>query len=188
VLDRKYVPLQHVHILGTEVALLLYREFWEWIHTPQMEQRFGGFTHYCANLQTMTTCRQIFATLQDFTEELIAEICTRRDSHQKQLLGKACRYIADHFGREELSLQDVASHVNVSAGYLSAIFKKIGKTTFSDYLLETRMKFALNLMSREDYKAYEIAEKAGFSNPQYFSVCFKKYTGVSPSDYRSGRR
>jgi two-component system response regulator YesN len=186
VLNRKFVPLQQLHILGTEIALLLYREFWEWIHTPQMEERFGGFTHFCANLQIMTTSKEIFATIRDFTVELIAEICARRDSHQKQLLNKAFQYIESNYSQEELSLQNVADHVNVSSGHLSAVFKKVGNTLFSDYLLKTRMKMALNLMSREDCKSYEIAYKVGFSNPQYFSVCFKKYTGFSPSEYRSG--
>lgn len=188
VLNRKLVPLQQLHIIGTEIALLLYREFWEWIHTPQMEQRFGGFTHFCANLQIMTTSKEIFATIRDFTIELIAEICARRDSHQKQLLNKACQYVESSYGREDLSLQDVADHVKVSPGYMSAIFKKVGNTSFSEYLLKTRMNMALNLMSKEDCKAYEIAYKVGFSNPQYFSVCFKKFTGFSPSDYRSGKR
>ncbi|OXM86738.1 response regulator [Paenibacillus rigui] len=187
VLKRKRVPLQQVHILGTEIALLLYREFWEWIQTPQMEQRFGGFTHFCANLQTMTTSKQIFTTVRDFTVELISEICARRDSHQKQLMSKAYQYVETHFSREDLSLQDVANYVNVSPGYLSAMFKKIGNTTFSECLLKTRMEKALQLMSKDDCKAYEIAYQIGFSNPQYFSVCFKKYTGFSPSEYRSRR-
>jgi two-component system response regulator YesN len=187
VLARKFVPLQQLHILGTEIALLLYREFWEWIHTPQMDERFGGFTHFCANLQTMTTSKEIFATIRSFTIELIAEICARRDSRQKQLLHKAYQYMEACYSREDLSLQDVADHVNVSSGYLCAIFKKIGNTSFSEYLLKVRMEQALQLMSKEDCKSYEIAYKIGFSNPQYFSACFKKYTGFSPSEYRSRR-
>jgi two-component system response regulator YesN len=188
ILNRKLVPLQDIHILGTEVALLLYREFWEWIHTWKIEQKFGEFTHFCTNLQTLTTSKEIFATIQDFLMELIAEICSRRDSHQKQLLNKAYRYIEDNYNREELSLKEVADHVNVSTGYLSSIFKKVGGQVFSDFLLETRMKSALSLMSREDCKTYEVAYRVGFSNPQYFSVCFKKYTGFTPSDYRNGSR
>ena len=183
---RKFVPLQQLHILGTEIALLLYREIWEWIHTPQMEEHFGDFTHFCANLQTMTTSKAIFGTLREFRVELIAEICARRDSHQKQLLNKAFQYMESSYGQEELSLQDVADHVNVSSGYLSAIFKKIGNTSFSEYLLKTRMKMALSLMSKEDCKSYEIAYKVRIQQSPVFSVCFKKYTGFSPSDYRSG--
>ncbi|NOU93262.1 helix-turn-helix domain-containing protein [Paenibacillus sp. LMG 31456] len=186
--NRRFVPLQQLHILGTEIALLLYRELWEWIHTPQMEQRFGGFTHFCTNLQTMTTSKEISATIRDFTLELIVEICSRRDSQQKQLLNKVFQYIESNYVQEVLSLQDVADHVNVSTGYLSAVLKKVGNTSFSDYLLKTRMNKALNLMSREDFKSYEIACKIGFSNPKYFSVCFKKYTGLSPSEYRSAKK
>ncbi|MBA2938996.1 response regulator [Paenibacillus sp. CGMCC 1.16610] len=188
IVNRKIVPLQDIHILGTEIALLLYREFWEWIHTWKMELKFGGFTHFCTNLQTLTTSKEVFSTIQEFLLELLAEICSRRDSHQKQLLNKAHKYIEDNYNREELSLQEVADYVNVSAGHLSSIFKKVGNKVFSDYLLEVRMKSALSLMSREDCKSYEVAYRVGFSNPQYFSVCFKKYTGFTPTDYRNGSR
>ncbi|NOU96386.1 response regulator [Paenibacillus sp. LMG 31456] len=84
VADKKFVSLRHLHLLGTEIALLIYREFWEWIHTPQMKERFGEFNYFCQNIQVMRTFKEIFATIKEFISELITEICARRDSHQKQ--------------------------------------------------------------------------------------------------------
>lgn len=46
------------------------------------------------------------------------------------------------------------------------------------------MDAAQAMMAQGMLKVYEIAEKVGFSNPYYFSACFKKHTGVTPSEYR----
>ncbi|QNK58881.1 AraC family transcriptional regulator [Paenibacillus sp. PAMC21692] len=47
------------------------------------------------------------------------------------------------------------------------------------------MKSAMELLRITDLKTYEVADKVGYSNPQYFSQCFKKYTGFSPTDYKN---
>ncbi|MNC49167.1 HTH-type transcriptional regulator YesS [compost metagenome] len=50
------------------------------------------------------------------------------------------------------------------------------------------MEKAAELLKQTDYKSYEISEKVGYGNPQYFSVLFKKHYGMSPSDYRKSQR
>jgi two-component system response regulator YesN len=46
------------------------------------------------------------------------------------------------------------------------------------------MDLAVSLLGQTDLKAYEIAERIGIQDPHYFSICFKKYTGMSVNDYR----
>ncbi|MNL73885.1 Urease operon transcriptional activator [compost metagenome] len=61
---------------------------------------------------------------------------------------------------------------------------------FSEFLAETRMQAAMEWLAREDMRTYEVAERVGYGNPQYFSVSFKKHTGMTPSEFRqsvSGR-
>lgn len=43
----------------------------------------------------------------------------------------------------------------------------------------------MQILRRIDVKSYEVAEGVGYSNPQYFSTCFKKYTGYTPREYQS---
>ncbi|MOA64252.1 Bifunctional transcriptional activator/DNA repair enzyme AdaA [compost metagenome] len=78
----------------------------------------------------------------------------------------------------------MADEVHISPTYLSYIFKKEQNINFSDYLLETRMKVAMELLRMKDLKSYEVAELVGYSNAQYFRTCFKKYTGCSPSAFK----
>ena len=70
--------------------------------------------------------------------------------------------------------------------YLGKLFKKEVGKNFSHYVMEKRMELAKQLIfeGRND-KIYEVAEKVGYgSNSQYFSQVFKKYTGVSPVEYK----
>lgn len=103
---------------------------------------------------------------------------------EKTMITRICEYMEEHFTEEELSLTKISSVFYANANYLSRLFKeKLGKT-FSGYLLELRMEKAMELLQKTEYKGYEVAELVGIKDPHYFSVCFKKYTGVSVSDYK----
>jgi two-component system response regulator YesN len=61
--------------------------------------------------------------------------------------------------------------------------KELGKN-FVDYLNEIRIEKAKELLKDVQYKAYEIAEMVGIPDAHYFSKLFKKYVGVTPTEYR----
>ncbi len=46
------------------------------------------------------------------------------------------------------------------------------------------MKKAMELLGEGNIKTYEVCEQVGYSNPQYFGICFKKYTGFTPAEYK----
>ncbi|MNP57431.1 putative response regulatory protein [compost metagenome] len=72
----------------------------------------------------------------------------------------------------------------LNPSYLSRTFKKEVGTNFIEYLTTVRVERAISLLKEQDLKAFEIAKAVGISDSNYFSTCFKKYTGVSVSDYR----
>lgn len=83
---------------------------------------------------------------------------------------------------KEATLEDAAKLVYMNPYYLSRLFKcKTGKN-FSDYLMEVRMRKALELMKIPIYKLHEIGEMVGYKNPKNFTRAFKKYFGKSPSE------
>ena len=59
--------------------------------------------------------------------------------------------------------------------------------TFINYLTDYRMEQAVDLLLTKDEKTYIIAEKVGYSDPNYFSYVFKKQFGMSPSKYKAGK-
>jgi two-component system response regulator YesN len=74
----------------------------------------------------------------------------------------------------------------MNENYLSRLFQRETGERFSQYLMRVRMETAKQLIeSNPADKLYEISEKAGFGdNYHYFSLAFKKYTGLTPSEYK----
>lgn len=83
-----------------------------------------------------------------------------------------------------LSLTWLADELGYNANYLSGIIKKILGMTFRDYVSEKRIEHAKVLLLATSLKNYEIAEKIGFEDVNYFSLRFKQVTGVSPRQYK----
>ena len=63
------------------------------------------------------------------------------------------------------------------------LFKKYMNMTINDYVIELRMKHAAYLLRDTYMNVNEAADYLGFSSVSYFSRVFKKYYGVSPSEY-----
>lgn len=96
--------------------------------------------------------------------------------------------IEDHLNEEYFSLNWLANNVlYMNAGYLSKLFSKGVGETFSQYLMARRMEKAKEIINVSHMpKIYEIAEAVGMgNNPQYFSQLFKKYVGLTPSEYKN---
>lgn len=102
----------------------------------------------------------------------------------KALIIKAQQYVDKNYASSDLRIKEVAEEVGLSTNYFSTMFTRYSGDTFSNYLIDKRMKRAKQLMISTDMKIYEIAEKVGYGNASYFSAAFKKYAGISVSQYR----
>lgn len=103
------------------------------------------------------------------------------------LIKETLHIINNNISNESLSLRWIAGNIiYTNVDYLGKTFKKETGTNFSYYVMERRMEYAKQLLDMGNIdKIYEIAEKVGYgSNSQYFSQVFKKYTGISPIEYR----
>ena len=92
-------------------------------------------------------------------------------------------YIHQNYTMAGLSLNDLSEAIHLSPSHLCRLIKKYENTNFMVWLTKVRVKMAAELIRTTDMKVYEICEKVGYNNPQYFSVVFKKYMGCSPRDY-----
>lgn len=114
-------------------------------------------------------------------------VTNERQDTTKSFVTKAVEYVKDNFADKELSVDTVCSFLNVSAAYFSTVFKKETGKTFINYLTDYRMEQAVELLLSRDEKTYVIAEKVGYSDPNYFSYVFKKQFGMSPSKYKAAK-
>ncbi|WP_243662882.1 response regulator [Hydrogenispora ethanolica] len=107
------------------------------------------------------------------------------ESSQVAVFKKIVDYVYRNFNQKNLSLNQIAKEVHVSHTYICTLFKKYMRVNLSEYLMQTRVEKAKELIRNTDLKTYEVAEKVGYSNAQYFSVLFKKYTGYTPTEFRN---
>lgn len=86
---------------------------------------------------------------------------------------------------ENLTISDVAKEVYLTTTYVCLIFKQETGYTINDYLTKMRMEAATAMLKDPGRKLHDICYAIGYSEPSYFSKMFKKYTGLSPSEYRN---
>jgi two-component system, response regulator YesN len=102
---------------------------------------------------------------------------------EKQIL-RSIKYIGEHYA-DEITVTKVAEHINFSPTYFSRLFKKETGRSYVEYVTYVRLQRAIALIRHSDYTFEQIAEKLGFNTPNYFCSTFKKYAGLTPSEYKA---
>ena len=134
-------------------------------------------------------------TTVSYTKELIEKIfdvaLDFRDNNSKQkyanLLSAAETYIRENYNSEDISLNLVAQVTNVSPSYFSSIFSQEKGITFIEYLTNVRIEKAKELLRSTTLRSSEISQAVGYKDSHYFSYLFKKETGFTPREYRTGK-
>lgn len=92
-------------------------------------------------------------------------------------------YIKKHYHRD-LSLADLAAFLHQHPNYVSRRFRQTFGCTFSEYLLSERMRLAQSLLRETDLSIRQIAERTGYTDPDYFAKLFRRSVGSTPSVFR----
>lgn len=123
----------------------------------------------------------------DFLKMAGVSVTEKIDKYNRKKINikvtKAIEYINDHF-RENISLSDISEIIGASTYYTSRIFKEETGKNIVEYLNETRVEKAKELLADLQFKIYEVADFVGIEDPHYFSKLFKKYVGCSAKEYR----
>ena len=85
----------------------------------------------------------------------------------------------------DLSLSALADMQNISPGYLSTLFKKEVGQTLTDYVNSRRVEHAAAMLRSGTLQVQTVAQYCGIPDVNYFSKLFKRYTGVSPKEFRA---
>lgn len=109
---------------------------------------------------------------------------TIRETHQvNSIAGKIRQYCQEHFA-EKISNREIADAVYLTPDYANRVFKDAYGLSIKDYLTDLRMQKAQQLLRDEANTISEVAAQVGFDNFSYFSTQFKKYTGLTPNEWK----
>lgn len=120
----------------------------------------------------------------DFLREAAVYLAELRNEQSKGGIERIKKYIEANY-TENISLKSIAGKFYMNSVYLGQLFRKTYGIYFNDFLLQIRIGEAKKLLRQTDFRIYEIAEKVGFQNADYFVTQFEKLEKVTPTDYRN---
>lgn len=124
-----------------------------------------------------------FSYLKNLSLCIFDLISNEEEDKNRQLVAKLKNYIDEHLA-QSLSLNTLSGRFNYNESYLSRLFRQTTGTTLSEYICQARIARAKELLVSTDTAIQEISSLSGFDTSQYFSLVFKKNTGMSPSEFR----
>ena len=111
------------------------------------------------------------------------QAATQRQNAVKSIADYLRDYINNHPG-DDLSAAALADLTGYSSGYLSRVFRQEFGVSIHDYVLESRMTLARELLLRTHLRVYEIARNVGYDDSNYFIKVFRGFTGMTPQEYK----
>lgn len=105
------------------------------------------------------------------------------DSDQ-EMMAKLLKFIESRISDESLKIEELAESVNMGRTVFYGKIKALVGMSPSDFVRKLRMQRAKELIVKSKMNFSQIAYNVGFSDPKYFTKCFKKETGMTPSEYR----
>lgn len=139
--------------------------------------------------QTDTICniyrQRNIASLKQITLEYLDFVFNylNHTDGQVGIVTQIKKYLNDHY-KEKISLQDISDDLHIATSHMCAVFKKKTGKTIIDYLSQIRIYKAMDLLKKNNILVSDICYEVGYTDPGYFSKAFKKYIGISPSEYR----
>jgi len=124
-------------------------------------------------------------------EEVLSDNDMQNDNQQENTINntienKLNRWINDKdFLQSGVTISDVAHQLGTNRQYLSEHINSTKDKTFRQWINELRIEYAKNLIDdNQEINLFHIAEQAGYTDSKYFSTCFKKMTGMTPTEYK----
>lgn len=93
------------------------------------------------------------------------------------------KYIGENYSNQ-ISVEDIAQSMFISAKQCNTIFESQEKISIFEYLTKFRMEMARQLLSDPSNKIYQVTDMVGYRNKSHFTAMFKKYYGVTPTEFR----
>lgn len=132
---------------------------------------------------------QNFSFITQLEDFLVQGINQYYDSLNEGKYGNATvdrivKFIKNNYANPDLSITAISEYTNLSPTYICHLFKDTTKMTINNFILNYRMQKAQQLLKDPVCKVKEVGFLVGYRNGNYFSYQFKKFTGLSPSQFR----
>ena len=108
--------------------------------------------------------------------------------YDEQFMQKVMEFMEEQMDNAELTIDEFAEKLMLSRTIFYRKLKSIIGLTPVDFIREIRIKRAVQLIDSGEYNFSQVAYMTGFNDPKYFSKCFKKVIGITPSEYKEKKK
>ena len=143
-----------------------------------------NFEQFFAKIQSLETIEEVNHLFTNLFREIAEIIGAQKSTRYAELVDQVKRYVGEHYGKIDLSIQEIAESMDMSGAYLGRIFKQHTQMAFTEYLTRYRLKVACEELLGSEKTVNEISDSIGFTNSSYFYLVFKKYLNCTPTQYR----
>lgn len=180
-----YTALLHDtnHTLGSQLLnyLFLYHKEIEKdsIAIANMKQKimteYWSLPSHEARIDYITSCYS----------SLIQHIKNQKSEYELPIVSSCLQLIDKYFTNPTFNISSIADMLHLSLPYLSTVFKHVTNQTLSSYLSQKRLEQAKKLLENISLSIKDVCLNSGYEDPRYFAKTFKKYTKMTPSEYRN---
>ncbi len=131
-------------------------------------------------------CRTVDEIFQYLNEEIsgsMKSVIEQKKQEESKPIRIVKKYIQENY-MKPVTLEETSAMVGFNSAYFSTLFKKMCGVNFTDYLTETRINKAKELLRDTDLNIADICGRVGYSDLKYFTQNFRKLTGLKPREYR----
>lgn len=133
-------------------------------------------------LQHPLDMQELLSLIVSLIDQSRSSLSAKKSS--ELLMMSAQNYIQNHLG-DDFGIEDIADYLGISSSYFCLLFKNHFGETFVEYLTKQRMEMAKCLLRSSERSIAQIGSSIGYQERRYFTKVFQKYTGMTPSDFRS---
>ena len=126
---------------------------------------------------------EIKSLIQSFLDQIENLVDVQSEKKNSIILDKIIDYVHKHYN-EDLSLMEISEELHLNYYYLSSYFKNQTNENLTSYINNVRIQKAKQLLTDSDLNIAEVSKQVGFTDHNYFSKVFKKYTKMTPTSYR----
>lgn len=178
--NRKHLLSGQVKKLCMEISYLIVRKMRQLeVDEKDIDQILGDLH---VHIQEIASFHELKQWMNGKAVDSI-NLVRRKMERYSEPIQKAIEYINIYYPHE-ISLRQLSDHVHLNRSYFCELFKKETGENFNDMLTRTRIEKAKELLAFSDTKVSDLAERVGYPNISYFSKVFKKYTGMTPMEYK----
>jgi two-component system response regulator YesN len=151
-----------------------------------VEQIFGMNYRFLNQIHDFKSIDELTYWLSNIMTRFTDCVFNLTDNKHVDVIYKAIDYIKHNY-MKKITLEEVSSHVYLSASYFSKVFNDEMKCNFNAYLNKIRIEVSKNLLMDKSLSLIDISNLIGYEDQSYFNKVFKKATGISPGHYRETR-